>query len=871
MSEIPKAYEPAAVEKKWCDAWLQANCFQANPHSTKPPFSIVIPPPNVTGVLHLGHVLNNTMQDALCRRARMLGHEVLWLPGIDHAGIATQTMVERHLQKTMGLRRQAIEREKFLEAVWEWKEKHGSIIIQQLKRLGCSCDWSRERFTMDPGYSRTVLQTFVDLYQQGLVYRGKRMVNWCPASLTALSDEEVVMKSSQGFLYTVRYEIVEYPGIFLEIATTRPETLMGDTAVAVHPEDPRYSHLIGLHCWRPFPQVSIPIIADTHIDRTFGTGVLKVTPAHDKTDFEIGQRHHLPIIDIMHADGKINCPELPRLNGLDRFRAREEAVHMLDEMGLLVKTEPYQNNIGYSERTDIPIETRLSEQWFLRYPAVSEALGAVRNGTIHMFPSRWVKVYEHWMENIQDWCISRQLWWGHRIPAWYSKGGGSDIYVGLAPPADSENWEQDPDVLDTWFSSWLWPFAAMDATTHAKFYPTTVLSTGFDILFFWVARMIMAGYCFTGEKPFSNVVIHNLVRDSKGRKMSKTLGNSPDPLQLIEKYGADGLRLGLLRIAPSGQDIRFNETQIEEGRNFANKLWNAARFRQIQGSPIPSLPLDSLKLPDICIAIVKNFDRLHQRITTAWKEFRFHEVANALYDFFWSSYCDQFVEAAKPHLQTDNTREAALYTMDYVLSGFLRLLHPIMPHITEELWSLLGFSSAQGTFLLFTAPPTENSLPHLSKEEKERVLIAVEKLYESAHRVRNLRAEFKIPSNKLIPVQIRPETSWSSADQIAFAALVKAQTIEVLSSAPKGSAGVVTPLGEFFIPLEGLVDISSERRRIHAEICKVEVEIRKVESKLQSESFISNAPQDVVSEHRMREIVWKQKREILRGYLTSME
>ncbi len=874
MSEIPKAYESATVEKKWYAAWLQANCFQADPTSSKPPFSIVIPPPNVTGVLHLGHVLNNTMQDALCRRARMLGYEVLWLPGTDHAGIATQTMVERHLRKTQGVGRRDIGREKFLEAVWEWKEKHGGIIIQQLKRLGCSCDWSRERFTMDPDYSRVVRKTFVDLYREGLIYRGKRMVNWCPTSLTALSDEEVVMKPSKGFLYTMRYEVVERPGKFLEIATTRPETLMGDTAIAVHPEDPRYSDLVGLHAWRPFPRASIPIVADSHIDKTFGTGVLKVTPAHDKADFEIGQRHHLETIDILHPDGKINCPEVPRLNGLDRFRAREESVKMLEESELLIKTEPYENHIGYSERADVPIETRLSEQWFLRYSAVQESTDAVRNGAIHIFPSRWIKVYEHWMENLQDWCISRQLWWGHRIPAWYRKDG--KIHVDLTPPADSENWEQDPDVLDTWFSSWLWPFATMDTTTRSKFYPTTVLSTGFDILFFWVARMIMAGYQFTEDKPFSNVIIHNLVRDSKGRKMSKTLGNSPDPLQLIDKYGADGLRLGLLRIAPSGQDIRFDEKQVEEGRNFANKLWNATRFRQMQGPSYGFQPFHDLQplFPDICIAIVEKFDRLHHRITAAWQEFRFHEVANALYDFFWSDYCDQFVEAAKSHLQQKDTpshREAILRTMDHILSGILCLLHPLMPHITEELWNLLGFGQSETSFLLFATPPSENSLPHLSEEKKDHILNAVETLYKSVHIVRNLRAEFKIPSNKFSPMCIRPAVSWDSADQIAFGALVKAEKIESLSLAPKGSAGVVTALGEFFIPLEGLVDIDSERRRITGEISKVESEIAKVEAKLNNKSFVSNAPEAVVAEHREREAAWRKKLEILGGYLTSME
>ncbi|ALJ56553.1 Valine--tRNA ligase [Candidatus Xiphinematobacter sp. Idaho Grape] len=868
MFEMPKSYEPTAVEKKWGAVWFQSSCFQADPYSSKPPFSVVIPPPNVTGILHLGHVLNNTMQDALCRRARMMGHEVLWLPGTDHAGIATQAVVEGFLHKTQGIERCKMGREKFLEAVWEWKEKHGSIITQQLKRLGCSCDWSRERFTMDSDYSRTVLQAFVDLYREGLIYRGKRMVNWCPASLTALSDEEVVMKANKGFLYTVRYEVLQQPGAFLEIATTRPETVMGDTAVAVHPEDPRYQGFIGLCCLRPFPRAPIPIIADTCIDRSFGTGALKVTPAHDKADYAISQRHRLEIINVLHPDGKINCPQLPQLDGLDRFQAREKAVKMLRAMGLLVKVEPYENHLGYSERANVPIESRLSRQWFLRYPAVREALEAVRSGAVRFFPSQWVKVYEHWMENIQDWCISRQLWWGHRIPAWYGEDG--EVYVGLEPPpTDSRSWQQDPDVLDTWFSSWLWPFATMDTPTRAKFFPTTVLSTGFDILFFWVARMLMAGYRFMGKKPFANVVIHGLIRDSKGRKMSKTLGNSPDSLALLEKYGVDGVRFGLLRAAPIGQDIRFDEKQLEEGRNFSNKLWNAARFRQMQG-PLNCSPICQNELfspPDICVAIVAKFDHVHQHIASAWESFHFQEITDTLYDFLWSSYCDEFVEAAKPHLQNVDNRDMILRTMDYLLSNVLLLIHPIMPYITEELWSLLGFSRSLGSSILLADP--QNFPPHPSRGGKERSLAAAAHLYQSAHIVRGLRAEFKISSRKLVRLLIQPTAFWSFADQLAFASLVKAETIETVSSPPKGTAGVITSLGEFFIPLLG-VDVVSERRRLLSEISRAEMEISKARSKLENAGFISHAPGHVVTEYRVREDNWKKKKEILHGYLSSM-
>ncbi|MFM8807662.1 MAG: valine--tRNA ligase, partial [Chthoniobacterales bacterium] len=544
---------------------------------SKPGFSIVIPPPNVTGVLTLGHVLNNTLQDILARRARQTGHEVLWLPGTDHAGIATQTVVERQLRKEEGKTRRDLGREEFLKRVWTWKEKHGGIIIKQLKRLGCSCDWDRERFTMDEDYSRQVQEVFVKLHAKGFIYRGKRMVNWCPVSQTALSDEEVIMKPAKGKLYVMRYEVAEEPGTFLEIATTRPETLMGDTAVAVHPDDPRYARFIGKHAVRPFPRAEIPIIGDTHIDMTFGTGVLKVTPAHDKTDFEIGQRHGLEVVDVMNADGTLNELAGPEFAGMERFAAREAAAQKLEEMGLLVRVEDYENNVGYSERADVPIEPRLSEQWFLKYPQVPAALDAVVSGKIRFVPERWAKIYEHWMTNIQDWCISRQLWWGHRIPVWYRKDDPSVVHVGLDAPADAESWRQDEDVLDTWFSSWLWPFATMDEATRKKFYPTNDLVTGPDIIFFWVARMIMAGLEFTGEAPFRNVFFTSIIRDIKGRKMSKSLGNSPDPLDLMAKYGADGLRFGLMRIAPHGQDVRFDENQIKEGRNFANKLWNAAR------------------------------------------------------------------------------------------------------------------------------------------------------------------------------------------------------------------------------------------------------------------------------------------------------
>src|SRR5881398_666392 len=652
MAELPKRYDPKAVEPKWYRRWIDDRDFVANWKSSKPPFSIVMPPPNVTGMLTLGHVLNHTIQDILCRRARMQGFEVLWLPGTDHAGIGTQTAVEKHLRRTENKTRHDLGREEFLRRVLEWQDKHGGIIIEQLKRLGCSCDWSRQRYTLDEDYARAVQRIFVDLYNKGLIYRGRRMINWDPAAQTALSDEEVISKPQKGKLYYVRYEIAEEPGRFIEVATTRPETIMADTAVEAHPSDKRYVDLIGKHAWRPLAREKLPIIADEAIDPEFGTGVLKVTPAHDTLDFEIGQRHNLPVVDVLHPNGTINCPAVPELNGLDRFEARKKAAELLQEKGLLSKTEPYENNVGFSQRGEVPIEPRISEQWFLRYPKTKEALAVVRDHLIRFFPAHWEKVYAQWLESIQDWCISRQVWWGHEVPAWYPKSeipnSKSQIYVGIEPPADSENWTQDPDTLDTWFSSWLWAYETMDEETRKKFYPTSVLVTAPDIIFFWVARMIIAGLEFKPGKserhednvPFRDVFFTGLIRDKQGRKMSKSLGNSPDPLDLIAKYGADGLRFGLMRIAPSGQDIRFDEKQIEEGRNFATKLWNAARFRQMHGPSEANSRLEVESLSIYSVEVLARFNELLVAVEAAYRHYQFNAVAQQLYNFVWGDFCD---------------------------------------------------------------------------------------------------------------------------------------------------------------------------------------------------------------------------------------
>jgi valyl-tRNA synthetase len=873
MSEISKAYEPGAVEERWYGEWIKEGCFAADPASTKPGFSIVIPPPNVTGVLTLGHVLNNTLQDILARRARQTGHEVLWLPGTDHAGIATQTVVERQLRKEEGKTRRDLGREEFLKRVWTWKEKHGGIIIKQLKRLGCSCDWDRERFTMDEDYSRQVQEVFVKLHAQGLIYRGKRMVNWCPVSQTALSDEEVIMKPAKGKLYVMRYEVAEEPGTYLEIATTRPETLMGDTAVAVHPDDPRYARFIGKHAVRPFPRAEIPIIGDTHIDMTFGTGVLKVTPAHDKADFEIGQRHGLAVVDVMNPDGTLNDLAGSEFAGMERFAAREEAVQKLEEMGLLVRVEDYANNVGYSERADVPIEPRLSEQWFLRYPQVPAALEAVTSEKIRFVPERWAKIYEHWMTNIQDWCISRQLWWGHRVPVWYLQDDPSVVHVGLEAPPDPEKWRQDDDVLDTWFSSWLWPFATMDDATRKKFYPTNDLVTGPDIIFFWVARMIMAGLEFTGEVPFRNVFFTSIIRDLKGRKMSKSLGNSPDPLDLMAKYGADGLRFGLMRIAPHGQDVRFDENQIKEGRNFANKLWNAARFREMQGSSAVTKPLSEQKLSPYSIAVLVAFDAMHAGYRRALDDFHFHEAAAVLYDFFWNSYCDWYVEASKAELAAGGeAADGVRAVMDRVLSGYLRLLHPFMPHITEELWSRLGFAQGEGKagMILFAAPPPEDSLPHVSAEDKARASNAVHGVYDAVRNVRVLRAEFKVAANQECAAYLARDPAFADLDLSVFRLLAKASRLEELGAGgpPKKMPHTPTPLGEVYLDLE--IDVAAERKRLESEIVKVDAEIAKVKAKLSDESFVGGAPAQVLETFKQRGADWQAKRAKLESVLHSL-
>ncbi len=875
MAEIPKAYESQAVETKWYSFWQEHDCFTADParvSDKRPGYSIVIPPPNVTGVLHMGHVLNNTIQDILARKARMDGKEVLWLPGTDHAGIATQSVVERKLIKEGAMRhRDELGREQLLEHIWEWKEKHGGIIIEQLKKLGASCDWSRLRFTMDEEYTQCVQRVFVDLYEKGLIYRGKRMVNWCPKSLTALSDEEVIMKEQNSQLFYFKVQVVEEPGTWLEIATTRPETIPGDTAIAVNPKDPRYGHLIGKHAIRPLPienQAHLPIVADEHIDIEFGTGVLKVTPAHDKADFEIGQRHGVEALEVIAADGKMNDLAGTELAGLDRFEARKAASAKLDELGALIKTEDYKNNVGFSERADVPIEPRLSEQWFLKYPSQQEARDCVANGSMKFYPERWSKTYDYWMGGLQDWCISRQLWWGHRIPVWYR---GEEIHCGLEAPV-GEGWVQDPDVLDTWCSSWLWPFATMgwpdDTETLKKFYPTTDLVTGPDIIFFWVARMIMAGYEWKGDLPFRNVYFTGIIRDKKGRKMSKSLGNSPDPLELIAKYGADALRFGTMRSAPQGLDVLFDEKDVELGRNFCNKLWNACRFRQMQGGEIEG-EINPALLTSDDKWIMRRLDQAIREVTAAFKAYRFTDATGALYRFFWSEFCDWYVESCKAtFFGEDAARKAnVLAVFDFVMGHTLRLFHPFLPFITEELWHGLGYSedmpADQGGETIMTAHwPTvldEDFMTFYGLEETVDLLVGAKHQLVTAGR--NLRTIGNIPFAKKVDYILKPAGTLDPYEAEVIQSLLNAEGLEVNPDyAPrKGTPASRSALGELFLPLDGLIDVEAEKARLEGQLQKITKEIDKAGAKLNNPKFTERAPEDVLQEAKDRLADWQEK------------
>ena len=856
QNDMPKAYEPADVEAKWYPEWEKRGLFHGEPVPGKKAYSIVIPPPNVTGILTMGHVLNNTLQDILIRWHRMLGEEVCWFPGTDHAGIATESKVDKVLREKEGIDRRTLGREKFIERVWEWKKQYGGTIIRQLRKLGTSCDWERERFTMDAGLSDAVKQVFVRLYEKGYIYRGTRMVNWCPAAQSALSDEEVVYKETKGKFWHFRYPLTDGSG-YLVVATTRPETMFGDTAVAVNPRDERYRHLIGKTVHLPLTDREIPIIADEHADPEKGTGCVKITPAHDPNDYQVGKRHNLEFINVMNRDGSMNS-RCGKYAGLDRYECRKRCVADLEAQGLVEKIEDIVHNVGFSERGGVEIETLLSNQWFVKMGELAKpAIEAVKSGKIKFYPERWTKTYFHWMENIQDWCISRQIWWGHRIPAWYRD---EEVYVGVEPP-QGEGWHQEEDVLDTWFSSWLWPFSIMgwpeDTAEQKFFYPTNDLVTGPDIIFFWVARMIMAGYEFKGDLPFRNVYFTSIIRDELGRKLSKSLGNSPDPLAVIDRYGADALRFSIVYIAPVGMDIRYANEKCEIGRNFANKLWNACRFRRMQGpvsgefKALSGKTVSSLT-PDE-VLILSRLSEAVSSVSRALTEFRFHSAAHEIYDLVWSGFCDWFIEACKPRLYgTADEKQQALAVLDFALWNLLRLLHPFMPFITEELAHQMSFLDDGESIM---KAPFPVPFPEILPADAERISAFTNAKYELVTAGRNLRLSNGVPPSRKARYHIK-------ASGEAYAAHLKGQLPTLLSllnaeevsisleeyKADDGSSApsLLCEAGAIYLPLKGLVDTAAEKAKLEKQEADLRKWIRSAEGKLSNPGFVSKAPPAVI-------------------------
>jgi len=858
--DIPAKYDPSKTEDKWYAYWMEQGFFHSRPDAREP-YTIVIPPPNVTGVLHMGHMLNNTIQDILIRRARMMGKNACWLPGTDHASIATEARVVSKL-KEQGIRKTDLSREEFLKLCWEWTEKHGGIILEQLKKLGASCDWDRTCFTMDPVLSESVLRVFVDLYRKGYIYRGVRMVNWDPQARTAISDEEVNYKEVRSRLYYVRYQVAGEPDSWLTVATTRPETILGDTAVCVNPADPRYHHLKGKKVIVPMVNRVVPVISDEYVDREFGTGALKITPAHDENDYLIGLKYNLEVIDIFNDDGTLS-PKAGLFVGTDRFKARKLSVELLEKGGYLVKTEDYTNKVGYSERTDAVIEPKLSSQWFLRMKELSApALEFVTNDTVRLIPAKFKNTYRHWMENIRDWCISRQLWWGHRIPAWYLPDGR--IVVGLNeqealsearkitgdPDFALSSLTQDGDVLDTWFSSWLWPISVFDGIRNPDnqdiryYYPTNDLITAPDILFFWVARMIIAGYEYRKDKPFSNVYLTGMVRDSHRRKMSKSLGNSPDPLELIEKYGADGVRVGMLLCSPAGNDLLFDESLTEQGRNFGNKIWNA--FRLVAGWEVG----ENLVQPETARLAFDWFEsRLNSELLTINDHFDKYRLSDALmasYKLFWDDYSSWYLEIIKPAYgrPVDRlTREQALNLMEKLLL----MLHPFMPFITEELWQHIG-NRKQGESIMISDLPKPGDI-------NEQVLERFDRIREVVVYTRSVRAANNIAPK--IPLELHvvagDKTYDGSFDEI-LVKLLNLSAIILSDSKPANATSQVIRSVEYFLPLPGSVDEEAEREKLMKELEYALGFLETVNRKLNNARFVGNAPAEVVENERKKKM-----------------
>ena len=866
-------YNPKEIEQQWYTYWEEKGYFHEEVDTNKEPFSIVLPPPNVTGQLHMGHALDNTLQDILIRTKRMQGYNVLWMPGTDHAGIATQVKVEENLMKTEGKSRHELGREEFLKRVWEWKKEYGSTIVKQIRSLGASCDWTRERFTLDEGYQDAVLKVFVALYEKGLIYRGERITNWCPNCLTALSDIEVEHEDENGHLWHIKYPVIGEEDVFLTVATTRPETMFGDVAVAVNPNDERYAHLVGKELLLPFVNRHIPIIADEYVDQSFGTGCVKITPAHDPNDFEMGQRHNLESIVVMNPDGTMNAGAGHFVN-MPRELARKQVVAELEAQGLLEKVDDHGHSVGHCSRCNTTVEPMVSKQWFVSMePLAKPALEVVRDKSIEFVPERFTKTYTNWLESIRDWCISRQLWWGHRIPAWYCQDCGETIVTTetlTECPHCHGKVEQDPDVLDTWFSSALWPFATMgwpENTEEVKhWYPTSVMVTGYDIIFFWVARMIFMGLEFKEEIPFKHVFIHGLVRDSQGRKMSKSLGNGINPLEVIEEYGADALRFTLVTGNTPGNDMRFYMERVEANRNFANKIWNASKFvlMNLEGFDESFVP----STEDYTLAdkwILEEYNKTVTNITNNLDKFELGEAASAVYDFIWNTYCDWYIELAKPRLynkEGGRDRQTAQYLLVSILRHMMELLHPFMPFVTEHIWQHLPH---EGESIMVAPWPST-----LSMEGFSSAAAHMNVMMDGIKGIRNMRAEMNVPMGKRSEVILVPATEElkgileTHGDY--FHTLGWAEKVTVLSpDAPKPENATVTVVNglEVYLLLKDLIDADKEKERIAKEQATVLKEIARLEGKLNNQGFLAKAPEAVVAKEKEKLEEYKQKQQAL--------
>ncbi|MDR3611573.1 MAG: valine--tRNA ligase [Ignavibacteriaceae bacterium] len=865
--EIPKVYTPNTVEEKWYQYWLDNKLFHSEVDESKKPYTIVIPPPNVTGHLHMGHILNNTIQDIFIRTKRMQGFNSCWIPGTDHASIATETKVTNSLIEK-GLNKYEIGREEFIKYCWEWTQKYGGIIYKQLRKIGVSCDWERERFTMDDEYYKRVIVSFVQLYRDSKIYRGYRMVNWDPASKSAISDEEVIYRNVSGKLWYLKYPVVG-TNEFITVATTRPETMLGDTGVAVNPNDERYKRFIGLNVLLPIVDKEIPVFGDEYVSMEFGTGAVKVTPAHDVNDYEMGKKHDLEIINIFNEDASTNHNVPEEFRGLDRFEVRKKVVDRLEEYGLLEKTEDYQNKVGYSERGGVPIEPYLSVQWFMKMDDLAKpAIDVVNNHKIKFYPEHWVKTYDHWMNNIKDWCISRQLWWGHRIPVWYNIIT-NEIYCDVNPPIDIENWKQDEDVLDTWASSWLWAYEVFKTEKEQDYYyPTDTLVTAPDIIFFWVARMIMAGIHFKKDIPFKHVYFTSVLRDLKGRKMSKSLGNSPDPLDVVSEYGADALRFTIIYLAPLGQDVMFSTEKCDFGRNFANKIWNAGRFLLMNAQSIQlndELLDKHVDFSDLWIQ--SRFNQTLKELNKAMENFEVNNASKIIYSYVWNDFCDWFIELSKNrfYAKDEEVKSAALIRALSYFENLLKIVHPFMPFITEELFHLIKERKQGESILISDYPSVDESKINIPAEKE------MEFVQNIITAIRNIRGEMNIPPSKALNVFIK--TSEVKAHQVEY--IKKLARVENLTAAPAlekpgASASAVIKDCEIFIPLEGLIDLDVERNRLRKEIERTEGSLVSINKKLSNEKFVQNAAPDIVEKERRKKYEWELNLEKLKTILINL-